>query len=143
VGTPLPPDLQTSPAGGRITRFYTLRVVGILLSLWTYLCTLVMAAVAPHYLKSDGTLKFVLWVPVVTLVIVVTIIYFAYRASDEDVRHRILKCMGLTGAILAFSTLGYFCLERVGYPNLSMIWVNLYGWSIFTALMLWVLYRAR
>ena len=54
-GMPTAPDLKPnlntpgqSPLGGRITRFYTLRVVGILLSLWTYLCTLVMAAVAPQ-----------------------------------------------------------------------------------------------
>jgi hypothetical protein len=45
--------------------------------------------------------------------------------------------------ILAFSTLGYYCLERLGYPHLSMIVVNLYGWTIFTLLMLWVLYRAK
>ena len=64
-------------------------------------------------------------------------------ASDEYVRNRILKCAALTGVILAFSTLGYFCLEVLGHVRLSMIWVNLYGWAVFIVPLLWVLYRAR
>jgi hypothetical protein len=125
------------------TRIYTLPVLAILLSLWAYLCTLVMAAVAPHYLAAGGTREFVLLLPLLTLLLVVCITYWVYRASDEYIRHRILKCAAVTGVIVAFSTLGYFCLERLGYPQLSMIVVNLYGWSVFTILMLWVLYRAR
>jgi hypothetical protein len=133
---PLAPTYQA-------TRVYTLPVLAILLSLWVYLCTLVMAAVAPHYLAAGGTREFVLLLPLFTLLVVVGITYGVYRASDEYIRHRILKCAAVTGVILAFSTLGYFCLERLGYPQLSMIVVNLYGWSVFTILMLWVLYRAR
>jgi hypothetical protein len=125
------------------TRVYTGPVMAILLSLWVYLCTLIMAAVAPRYLAAGNTREFVLLLPLLTLLLVVCITYWVYRASDEYIRHRILKCAALTGVILAFSTLGYFCLERIGYPQLSMIVVNLYGWSIFTILMLWVLYRAR
>ncbi len=127
----------------RPTRIYTLPVLAILLSLWAYLCTLVMAAVAPRYLAAGNTREFVLLLPLLILLLVVCITYGVYRASDEYIRHRILKCAAITGVILAFSTLGYFCLERLGYPQLSMIVVNLYGWSVFTILMLWVLYRAR
>jgi hypothetical protein len=125
------------------TRIYTLPVLAILLSLWAYLCTLIMAAVAPRYLAAGRTREFVLLLPLLLLLLVVGITYGVYRASDEYIRHRILKCAALTGVILAFSTLGYFCLERLGYPQLSMIVVNLYGWSVFTILMLGVLYRAR
>jgi hypothetical protein len=126
-----------------IARFYSLPVVGIISSLWAYLCTLCMAALAPRYLAPGGTRNLLLLLPVLTTLLVVSVIYWVYRASDEYIRHRILKCAALTGMILAFSTLGYFCLERVGLPPLSMITVNLYGWSIFTMLILWVLYRAR
>ena len=126
-----------------MTRFYTTPVIGIICSLWTYLCTLVMAAVAPRYLAAGRTREFVLLMPMLTTLLVVCIIYWVYRASDEYIRHRILKCAALTGVLLAFSTLGYFCLERLGYPHLSMIAVNLYGWSVFTVLIVWVLYRAR
>ncbi len=61
--------------------------------------------------------------------LVVCIIFWVYLASDEYVRHRILNCAALTGVIMAFSTLGYFCLEMLGYARLSMIVVNLYGWA--------------
>lgn len=137
----LPPD-PLAPTY-KPTRVYTLPVMAILLSLWGYLCTLVVAEVAPHYLAAGRTREFVLLLPLFTLLVVVCITYWVYRASDEYIRHRILKCAAITGVILAFSTLGYFCLERLGYPQLSMIVVNLYGWSVFTILMLWVLYRAR
>jgi uncharacterized membrane protein len=137
---PLPPFATVG--GRRIGRLYTPRVFGILLILWAYLCTLFMAAMAPAILTRD-TLKLVLSVPPLTLLLLVCVIYWVYRASDEYIRHRILKCAALTGVILAFSTLGYYCLERLGYPHLSMIVINLYGWTIFTALMLWVLYRAK
>ncbi len=132
-----------APRRYKATRVYPLPVMAILFSLWVYLCTLVMAAVAPRYLAAGHTREFVLLLPLLTLLLVVCIIYWVYRASDEYIRHRILKCAAITGVILAFSTLGYFCLERLGYPQLSMIVVNLYGWSVFTILMLWVLYRAR
>ena len=127
-----------------ITRIYSRPAVGILFSLGTYLCTLFVAAMAPRILAAGGTREFVVVaVPLLTLLLVVGIIYFVYRASDEYIRHRILKSAALTGVILAFSTLGYFCLERLGFPPLSMIVVNLYGWAVFSALLLWVLYRAR
>ena len=137
----LPPD-PLAPTY-RPTRIYTLPVRAILLSLWFYLCTLVMAALAPRYLATGRTREYLVLLPLLTLLVVVCITYWVYRASDEYIRHRILKCAALTGVILAFSTLGYFCLERLGYPQLSMIVVNLYGWSVFTMLMLRVLYRAR
>jgi hypothetical protein len=133
---PLAPTYKATPV-------YPLPVKAILFSLWVYLCTLIMAAVAPRYLAPGNTREFVLLLPLLTLLLVVCITYWVYRGSDEYIRHRILKCAALTGVILAFSTLGYFCLERIGYPQLSMIVVNLYGWSVFTILMLWVLYRAR
>lgn len=142
---PLPPGPQTpvDQALAKVNRFYSLPVVGILCSLWVYLCTVVMAAAAPHYLAAGGTREFLLLLPLLTALLVVCIIYWVYRASDEYIRHRILKCAALTGVIMAFSTLGYFCLEMLGHARLSMIVVNLYGWAVFTALMLWVLYRAR
>ena len=122
---------------------YTWPVRGIIASLWVYLTSLVMAAIAPRYLAAGGTRQAVLLLPLLTTLLVVAILYWIYRASDAAIRHRILKCAALTGIILAFSTLGYFCLERLGYPQLSMIVVNLYGWSLFTILILGVLYRAR
>ena len=126
-----------------ITRIFSRPAIGILFSLWTYGCGLWVASAAARIL-APGTREFiVVSVPFLTLLLAVGIIYFVYRASDEYIRHRILKCAALTGVVMAFSTLGYFCLEMLGYARLSMIVVNLYGWVIFTVLMLWILYRAR
>lgn len=138
-----PPTEPGLAVVGRVPRGYSGPVTGIIFCLWTYLVTLVMAAVAPRYLAAGGTREMVLLLPLLTTLLVVCVIYWVYRASDEYIRHRILKCAALTGVLLAFSTLGYFCLERLGYPHLSMIAVNLYGWSVFTVLILGVLYRAR
>jgi hypothetical protein len=142
---PLPPgpEARVFRALARVNRFYTLPVVAILTSLWAYLCTVVMAAVAPRYLVAGGTREMVVLLPLLTALLVVCIIFWVYLASDEYIRHRILKCAALTGVVMAFSTLGYFCLEMLGYARLPMIVVNLYGWAVFTVLMLWVLYRAR
>ena len=142
---PLPPgpEDRVFQALAKVNRFYTLPVVAILTGLWAYLCTVVMAAVAPRYLAAGGTREFVVLLPLLTALLVVCIIFWVYLASDEYIRHRILKCAALTGVVMAFSTLGYFCLEMLGYARLSMIVVNLYGWVVFTVLMLWVLYRAR
>ena len=142
------PGVQPSasaPAGwiAKITHFLTLPATGIVFGLWTYLCTLGMAAVAPRYLAPGGMRDLVILLPMLTLLLMVSIIYWVYRANDEYIQRRILKCAAATGIIVAFSTLGYFCLERLGYPQLSMIVVNLYGWSVFTMLVLWVLYRRR
>jgi len=150
VSPPPPPAVQPSPATpvdralAKVNRFYSLPVVGILCSLWAYLVAVGAAAIAPRYLAAGGARELVvLVVPMVTALLVVCIIFWVYLASDEYVRHRILKCAALTGVIMAFSTLGYFCLEMLGYARLSIIVVNLYGWAVFTVLMLWVLYRAR
>ncbi len=128
----------------RITRIYTRPAIGVVFSIWTYLCTLYVATVAPRVLAAGGTREFVVMaLPLLTLLLVVGIIFFVYRASDEYIRQRILKAVALTALILAFSTTTYFCLERLGFPQLSMIVVNLYGWSVFSVLLLWVLSRAR
>jgi hypothetical protein len=142
------PGLQPSagaPAGwiAKITHFLTLPATGIAFGLWAYLCTLVMAAVAPRYLGAGGMRELVILLPMLTTLLMVSILYWVYRANDEYIRRRILKCAAASGIILAFSSVGYFCLERLGYPQLSMIVVNLYGWAVFTILVLWVLYRRR
>ncbi|HEY1899729.1 MAG TPA: hypothetical protein VGG49_08055 [Steroidobacteraceae bacterium] len=118
-------------------------VTMIVFSLVAYLLTVVTAALAPRLLAPGGALEVFLLVPMLTTLLMVCIIYWVYRTSDEYIRQRILKCAALTGGILAFSTVGYFCLERLGHPPLSMIVVNLYGWAVFMVLILWVLSRAR
>jgi hypothetical protein len=44
---------------------------------------------------------------------------------------------------VGFCTLGYFFLELLGFPRLSMLAVNLLGWSVFNLQMVFVIIRAR
>lgn len=148
MNNPLNPHSQfdtllTPVGGGRMTRFYTRPAVGILFSLWTYLCCLFVADMAPRVLGGATRDFVVLALPLLTLLLLIGIVYFVYRASDEYIRHRILIAAALTGVILSFGASVYFCLERLGLPHLSMLVIILFGWALFTTLLLWVLYRAR
>ena len=128
---------------GRISRFYTRPAIGLLFSLWTYGCGLWVAAASSKILAVGTRELVVLLLPLMTLLLVVGIIYFLYRDSDEYIRQRILKSAALTAVILAFSASVYFSLERLGFPHLSMIVVIGYGWAVFAVQLLWVLCRAR
>jgi hypothetical protein len=47
-----------------------------------------------------------------------------------------------TALAVSFGTLAYFVLELFGFPRVSMIVVNLFGWSVFNILMAYVI-RSR
>ena len=116
---------------------------GIFYSQWAYWCTLLMAGFGYSRL-SPGNVRTALTVtPVLTALLVIGTTWRVYRACDESIRLRILRCVALTAVILAFATLGYFFLELSGWPRLSMIVVNLSGWSLFNLLLLYVVYRSR
>ena len=72
-----------------------------------------------------------------------SLVYWVYRDCDEYIRLRILKCAAITAIVVVFSTLGYFLLELCGFPRLSMIAVNLVGWSVFNLQMIYVLFMSR
>ena len=118
-------------------------VRGMLYSLWAYLCTLGLAGLAYFLLKPGSIRTTLILTPVLTAVLIVGVTHFVYRASDEYIRQRILKAIAATAAIVAFATLGYFCLELFGYPRQSMIVVNLFGWAVFSVLLLYVILRSR
>ena len=115
----------------------------IFYSQWAYWCTLLMAGLGYSRL-SPGTVRTALIVtPLLTALLVIGTTWWVYRACDEYIRLRILRVVAITGVIVALATLGYFFLELSGYPRLSMIVVNLFGWSVFNLLLLYVVYRSR
>lgn len=63
--------------------------------------------------------------------------------SKEFIRLTLLKCTVMTAIIVGFCTLGYFFLELLGFPRLSMLAVNLLGWSVFNLQMVFVIIRSR
>lgn len=115
----------------------------IFYSQWAYWCTLLMAGFGYSRLSPGTTRTVLLATPVLTALLVVATAFWVYRDCDEYIRLRILRCVAVTGVIVAFATLGYFFLELSGYPRLSMIVVNLFGWSVFNLLLLYVVYRSR
>lgn len=128
----------------RIEGFSTAPTASILVSFGTFLAALLIAVVVRRFFAPGGTRELVvISLPLLTLLLHVGVLYFVYRASDEYLRQRILKCAALAGVMLAFGTVANFCLEQLDRPHLSMLVVNLCGWSLFVVLMLWVRRRAR
>jgi hypothetical protein len=110
---------------------------------WAYWCTLAMAAYSYHYLPDGSIRSIVIVTPVLPALLILAVGYWIYAACDEFIRLRILKCVVITAIAVASGTLGYFILELFGFPRLSMLAVNLFGWSVFNLLMLYVLVRSR
>ena len=116
---------------------------GVLYSQWAYWCSLAVAVLAIRYIPPGGIRTAVMLTPVLTALLCVSVACWLFRACDEYLRLKILRCIAVTAVIVAFATLAYFFLELLGWPRLSMLWVNLLGWSAFNAQMLLVILRAR
>jgi hypothetical protein len=56
---------------------------------------------------------------------------------------RLLRAVARTAALVAAATLVWFFFELAGYPKLSMLWVNLAGWSLFNLQVLFLTRRER
>jgi hypothetical protein len=118
-------------------------MLGIFFGQWAYWCTLAMSVWSYRHIPLGAVRTTLTLAPVLPAVLIVAIAYWMYQACDEFIRRRILSCLVLTAAIVAFGTLGYFLLELFGFPRLSMMVVNLFGWSVFNLLMIYVIIRSR
>lgn len=110
---------------------------------WAYWCTLVIAAWSYTHIPQGSIRITLILTPILPAILIAAVAYWMYQACDEYIRLRILKCLVLTALAVAFGTLVYFVLELFGFPRLSMIVVNLFGWSIFNLLMIYVIIRSR
>jgi hypothetical protein len=110
---------------------------------WAYWSTLAMAAYSYRYLPEGSIRIALILTPVLPALLIVAVAYWVYDACDEFIRLRILKSVVITAITVAFCTLGYFFLELFGFPRLSMLAVNLFGWSVFNLLVLYVIVRSR
>jgi hypothetical protein len=118
-------------------------VRGILTSQWAYWVSLVGAALSVIYIPPGSVRAIVILTPVLTALLCVSVAYWLYRDCDEYIRRLLLRSVAVTAIIVSFCTLVYFVLELFGFPRLSMLWVNLLGWSIFNVQMLFVILRSR
>ena len=110
---------------------------------WAYWTTLAAAAWSWHYMPAGVIRSCLVLIPVLLALFIVGNTYWIYDACDEFIRLRILKCVVITAIVVSSCTLGYFFMELVGFPRLSMLTVNFIGWSIFNLLMLHVIVRSQ
>lgn len=120
-----------------------LAVRSVAYSQWAYWCSLVIAALSVTYIPPGSIRTVVILTPALTALLCVLVACWLYQASDEYIRVRLLRCVAITAVIVAFCTLGYFSLELFGFPRLSMLWVNVLGWSIFNLQILFVIFRSQ
>jgi len=118
-------------------------VRGIVYGQWTYWSALVLAAWGYAYAPPGSIRTTLILTPVLPALLIVAVTYWVYQACDEYVRSRILRCIAISAIIVSFCTLGYFVLELLGLPRLSMLWINILGWSIFNLQMVYVIVRSR
>jgi hypothetical protein len=118
-------------------------VSGVILAQWAYWCSLSMAALSVTYIPPGSLRTMVMLTPVLTGLYAVFVARTLYKMCDEYIRRRLLQCVVNTALVVAGASLAYFLLEQIGYARLSVIWVNLLGWSVFNLQMLFVLFRSR
>jgi hypothetical protein len=116
---------------------------GVIFSQWTYWCSLAIAAMSVRFIPPGSIQTAVMLIPVLAAILSVSVAYWIYEACDEFIRTRLLKAVAVTAIVIAVGTLGYFFLELTGFPRVSMLWVNLAGWSVFNLQMIFVIRRAQ
>jgi hypothetical protein len=112
-------------------------------SQWAYWCSLAGAALSVQYIPAGSLRLAVMLAPVLTAALCVSLTFWLYESCDEYLRSSILKSVARTAVIVAACPLVYFVLELAGFARVSMLWVNLLGWSVCNLQMLFVILRSR
>jgi hypothetical protein len=120
---------------------FALRAVGF--SQWAYWCSLTGALLSLRYLPPGGARLLVMVTPALTAALCVAATYWLYEACDEYLRVRMLRAVTRTAVMVAAGTLAWFIFELYGAERISMLWVNLVGWSLFNLQVLLVILRSR
>jgi hypothetical protein len=113
------------------------------LSQWTYWCSLATAALSVHFVPAGSMQTIVLLVPTLTAALCLSLAYWLYESCDEYLRSAVLRCVVRTAMVVSTCTVAYFIAELAGAPKLSMLWINLLGWSVFNAQFVFVVLRSR
>jgi hypothetical protein len=118
-------------------------VVGaVVYSQLAYWSSLGCAALSVLYIPPGSVRTFVILMPILTAIFCVAVARWMYTACDEYLRTRLLRSVATTAVVVALASLAYFCLELLGLPRLSMIWVSILGWSTFNLQLLFVVLGA-
>ena len=126
------------PATRSLPRF-AIRSVGYSqLAFWSSIAGALMAV---FYVPPGSLRTFVITTPTLTVALCVAATFWLYEACDEFQRARILRAAARTAALMSAVTLLWFFLELLGFQKLSMLWVNIVGWGLFNAQVLYVVLR--
>jgi hypothetical protein len=106
-------------------------VSSVFYSQLAYWSSLVGAAMSVIYIPPGSIQTFVILVPILAAMLCVSVTFWLYTACDEYLRARLLRAVTITALIVALASLVYFCLELLGFPRQSMLWVSIVGWSVF------------
>ena len=117
-------------------------VRGVVFSQWAYWSSLACAALSVLYIPPGSIRTLVILTPILAAILCASVASWLYSACDEYVRARIHRSITITALVVAFGSLGYFCLELLGFPRQSMIWVSILGWSVFNLQLLYLILRA-
>jgi hypothetical protein len=115
----------------------------ILWSQWAYWCALGIAVWAYFAMPSGSIRSFLVITPVAPGLLIFAVSYWLYLSCDEYVRHRTVRAAAITAIGIGLLSLVYFFLERLGFPKLSMMWIQVIGWSIFNVQMLYLWFEAK
>lgn len=107
-----------------------------------YWSSLAGAAMSVFFIPPGSVRTFVILVPMLAALLCVSVAFWLYAACDEYLRARLLRAVVITALTVAMGSLGYFCLELLGYPRQTMLWVSIVGWSVFNAQVLFVIIGA-
>jgi hypothetical protein len=115
---------------------------GVFYSQLAYWSSLVGAVMSVVVIPAGSIRTFVILTPFLTAILCACVASWVYAACDEYVRAKIMRSIAITALVVALGSLGYFCLELLGFPRQSMIWVSILGWSAFNLQVLIVIWRA-
>jgi hypothetical protein len=76
-------------------------VRGVVYSQWAYWCSLVIAASSIIYIPPGSIRTVAMLTPVLTAFLCISVAYWLYKACDEYIRQRLLKCIAFTAIIVA------------------------------------------
>jgi hypothetical protein len=117
-------------------------VRSVVYSQLAYWSSLACAALSVIYIPPGSIRSFVILTPLLTAILCACVAYWLYAACDEYLRARILRSVTITALVVAMGSLAYFCLELLGFPRLSIVWVSIVGWSTFNLQLLFVILGA-
>jgi hypothetical protein len=114
----------------------------VVYSQWAYWSSLACAALSVIYIPAGSVRTFVIVTPLLAAILCASVASWLYSACDEYLRARILRSITTTALLVALGSLGYFCLELLGFPRQSYVWISILGWSAFNLQLLFVILSA-